>query len=106
LFICHETTRTGAPFVLLYFLEWLKKNHADISITTLALEGGDLSNEFKKISDSFIDSSQNKQTQTRNLILKKINWFFGAVGSKKRMNLSNPLIVHLGRQNFDIIYAN
>jgi hypothetical protein len=49
LFISHETSRTGAPMVLLHFLKWIKANHPQINIDVLTLRGGALVGEFKTV---------------------------------------------------------
>ena len=46
LFISHETTRTGAPLVLLYFLRWLHLHKPDVEVSVLSLKEGDLNQDF------------------------------------------------------------
>ena len=49
LFISHEATRTGAPFVLLYLMQWLKQN-TNYEADVLLLKGGPLAADFKDAS--------------------------------------------------------
>lgn len=52
LFIGHDAGRTGAPFVLLHFLKWLKSN-TDISFEILLRQGGALEPEFCKLAPTY-----------------------------------------------------
>ena len=51
LFIGHDASRSGAPFVLLYLLQWIKVNHPDCRIDLLLLSGGELEAEYRKVAD-------------------------------------------------------
>lgn len=48
LFLSHEASRTGAPILLLNFLQWLRKNR-DINVRVLAGKSGELTGEFAAI---------------------------------------------------------
>ncbi len=48
LFISHDANRSGAPFVLLYLLQWLKKN-TQYLFDVLLLNDGPLREEFEKV---------------------------------------------------------
>jgi glycosyltransferase involved in cell wall biosynthesis len=48
LFISHESTRTGAPLVLLELLRWIKE-HTTIEFEVLSLRHGPLDEEFRKV---------------------------------------------------------
>ena len=74
LFISHEATRTGAPILLLNFLNWLKKN-SDIEIEILFKESkgnkGALINEFKTLGNVYsLDNSIIKNVLKVNKSLK------------------------------------
>jgi hypothetical protein len=49
LFIGHDATRSGAPFVLLHLLRWLRKNAPDLEFELLLLSGGELEREFRQL---------------------------------------------------------
>ena len=49
LFLSHQASRTGAPFVLLHFLRWLKEN-SDWTWEVAFREGGELLPEFAALS--------------------------------------------------------
>jgi glycosyltransferase involved in cell wall biosynthesis len=53
LFISHDAGRTGAPFVLLHFLGWLKAN-TDFELTTLSRRDGPLLPEFAKLGETIV----------------------------------------------------
>lgn len=53
IFISHDLTRTGAPKVLLTFLNWLKTN-TDLEFIVVAPHGGALEEDFKKITKTFV----------------------------------------------------
>ncbi len=51
LFIGHDASRSGAPFVLLYLLQWIRSNHPDSVIDLLLLNGGELEDKYRKVAD-------------------------------------------------------
>jgi len=53
LFICHESSRTGAPISLLYFIRWIK-NNTDQKFVILIDKGGDLDEAFRNIGPTYI----------------------------------------------------
>jgi glycosyltransferase involved in cell wall biosynthesis len=53
LFITPDASRTGAPLVLLNFIEWFK-NNTDIPFIILLQQGGDLHNQFKQLGKTYV----------------------------------------------------
>jgi len=51
LFVTHETSRTGAPGILLYFIRWLRENRKDIKFDLLALQEGPLLTDMRAACD-------------------------------------------------------
>lgn len=49
LFINHSCSRTGAPLVLLYFIQWLKEKHPEVQFDILSLGAGPLERDFDKL---------------------------------------------------------
>lgn len=100
LFITHESSRSGAPLVLLYFLRWLKTKDRTLDILVLSLKKGALSGEFEKVSDKFYEISQ--ETSTNRSLIEKIK-------GKIFRNSLNPelekIIKYFGN-NINLIYAN
>jgi len=54
LFIGHEAARSGAPIVLLYYLQWLREKRPDYKPDLLLLRGGDLEEEYRKVANVFL----------------------------------------------------
>jgi len=54
LFIGHEAGRSGAPIVLLYYLQWLREKRPDYKPDLLLLRGGDLEEEYRKVADVYL----------------------------------------------------
>jgi glycosyltransferase involved in cell wall biosynthesis len=52
LFISHDAGRTGAPFVFLHLLRWIKQN-ARLPILVALKSGGPLASEFKELGPTF-----------------------------------------------------
>ncbi len=106
LFVTQETSRTGAPMVLLGFLKWIKDSHPDIEIYCLALEGGNLEPEFSMASNHFTNLSAFKKPEEtffqdfKNRIKKKIGYY------QPVMHPKEEFVKAIGKENFDLIYAN
>ncbi len=106
LFISHESSRTGAPFVLLYFLQWLKQHHSDIQLTVLTLIEGGLTNEFKMVADEYYDLS-NITNSKRNLVLRIKTKLYKKLGIKHTWPDAKKVFVkNLSQQDFDLVYSN
>lgn len=101
LFISHESSRTGAPLVLLYFLQWLKEHHSKIWVTILSLEKGNLSAEFKGIADEYFEFPIKIRKKT---YYNKVKTRLGLLNNI--LNEKELFIKNLADNNFDIVYAN
>tara|TARA_B100001167_G_scaffold105484_1_gene64513 strand:+ start:19323 stop:20477 length:1155 start_codon:yes stop_codon:yes gene_type:complete len=106
LFISHESSRTGAPLVLLSFLKWLKQNQSDIACDLVSLKTGELREEFENVVDSYQELLV--ETPEELTLIQQIKKRL-----KKRIGLHKPikskknlLIESLKTTSFDIIYAN
>ena len=55
LFITHNASLTGAPYVLLLFLKWLKNEHKEIKVDIVFLEKGELYNDFIDLANTSYD---------------------------------------------------
>jgi glycosyltransferase involved in cell wall biosynthesis len=102
IFISNNATRTGAPYVLLLFLKWMKKENKNIEIDVLFLEGGDLLDEFKQAANvcyNYSDILIRKSFGNRlySYLLRKTN---------KTNTRKNRYIKKIANQQYDIIYAN
>lgn len=57
LFVSHDASRTGAPFMLLHLLRWLKE-HTDLSFQILLIRGGALEPDFAAIAPTLVLSRE------------------------------------------------
>ena len=103
LFISHQASLTGAPLVMLYFMEWLVQHHpASYEIGILHLSGGELEERFNKIT-KYQFKIQATQTSIFSKVARKV------LPTKVLPNLPNPtetVINQIADIGFDILYAN
>lgn len=102
LFITHDTSRTGAPILLLNFIKWL---HQVKQITPLILVGrsDELDEEFSKIGKVFY-AYQPKNSIGKNIFYKIYTRIFNSTTGKNLYY--NFLKRRLKKLNIDIIYSN
>ena len=99
LFISHDTSRSGAPTVLLNYIKWMKKKHPQADIGFVALNRGDLIKEFLEVVDYHIELPVHSVLQKLRNKLR-----LGDIKSKK--DFSSKFYKKLSKYNFDVIYAN
>jgi len=102
LFITHEASRTGAPFVLLFFLQWLQRERPEIEISVLALKDGGLEDDLKKVSHYYYTLSNYKQSQPKSIVYKVLKKIGFTTPITNKVTLINELV----SKKFDIIYSN
>jgi glycosyltransferase involved in cell wall biosynthesis len=98
LFIGHEAERTGAPIVLLNYLQWLKKSKPQYEIDLLLLRGGDLEEEYRKVADNvyLLPSNDNPSIIERGIShLKK----------KAKIKTKLPPLAPFAK-NYDVVLGN
>ncbi len=98
LFIGHEATRTGAPIVLLYYLQWLKENKPDYKTDLLLLRGGDLEEEYEKVANVFILP---KNDNLRTIFQRGISRLKAKAKIKPRLPPLAPF-----NRNYDVVLGN
>ncbi len=100
LFISHQNSLSGAPLVLLYFMQWLKQNHSNYQIDLLTLNEGKLSADFK--------SNVKNYYSINNLKNKLIFQHQLPLFIKVRVDniLNKMLLKKIKNENYDIIYGN
>lgn len=54
LFIGHDAARSGAPIILLHYLQWCKKKDAQFNPDLLLLRGGELEEEYSKVANIYV----------------------------------------------------
>jgi len=101
LFIGHVATRTGAPYVLLHLLRWLRAN-TSIECRLLLGTGGELEPEFAKVAQTLVLDS--REIFRDNIITKGLRYYgFRRDGSSKYLaRLKRELI----NEGIDLIYSN
>ncbi|WP_271425217.1 glycosyltransferase [Aequorivita sinensis] len=102
LFITHDTTRTGAPMVLLHFLRWLKEHQPQVDVDVLALRGGNMEGEFQENCSNYYNYSLETKTNSLSIIqriLKKLYIY-------KQKNTKDVFLSSLAKNGYDVIYAN
>lgn len=101
LFITHNTSPTGAPYVLLLLLEWLKSNGKQFQSDIVFLGGGDLKNDFIAAADNSFDLTE--------LYKKSFNQKITSLLSKtiaKKDIRKEAFLKKVAEQHYDVIYAN
>ncbi|SDR69173.1 glycosyltransferase family 4 protein [Christiangramia echinicola] len=88
LFISHDSSRTGAPLILLHFLKWLRTKPNKFKIHVLLLNGGELKEEFSENSEVLFQVNSSKR---KSIFRKKPE---------------DQLLKKLVRQEYDLVYAN
>lgn len=102
LFISHDTSRTGAPMVLLHLLRWITLHKKNIVVEVLALEGGSLEKEFKQVAHRYYNSSQLRESIT----MKFFNRLYGYLKISHSITKQKKIINRLRKNNYDLVYAN
>jgi len=100
LFIGHDATRTGAPYVLLHLLRWLRAN-TSIECRLLLKTGGKLESEFAKVSQvAVLYSGEVKE----NIVTKWLRYYGGRrdPDAKYLARFKRELI----SEGVDLIYSN
>lgn len=72
LFVSHDSSRTGAPIVLLHLLRWLRRS-TDHRPSVVLLEGGELEDEFRRLAPVIvIDPEWTSARSTRERLIRKL----------------------------------
>ena len=103
LVINHSCSRTGAPLVLLYFLEWLKTNHPNIDFDVLSFGPGPLEINFSNLANNHF-----KAFEKKHILYRSFRFFLRKAGILKQheSTMYEYELQNLGRRNYDLIYNN
>lgn len=101
LFITHNSSRAGAPYVLLLFLQWLRNNKTDLHITVLDVKQGPLHEAFRNAADEYHTFS--RAVPTNSTLLTKVQRTLFKTEHKDHRQQIREL---LAQQHYDVIYAN
>ena len=99
LFISHEGTRTGAPYVLYYLIKWIKQHRNDYKIDVLFLSGGDFIESFRSYTDNIFINQKIRLTLWERGIQKLFKLDFYRI---KKIRYQNEY----KKNNYCLIYAN
>lgn len=107
LFISHDDSRTGAPFVLLHLLKWITNNKTiDFSLLIKNREFG-IEDEFRSIAKTYI---WNQILPPRSFYMRALFELIHKSQQKiqllDRKKHENTLLKQLKEENFSMIYAN
>jgi glycosyltransferase involved in cell wall biosynthesis len=111
LFISHDSSRTGAPLFLLYFLRWLKA-HSDYEFELVLLTGGELEAEYGEVTSvTALRAKRGRQpTRTRSIVaqvFKQLRWDFTQGFDRIRTSVrTRKLLKRLRANPPDLIYQN
>lgn len=92
LFISHDAYRAGAQLLLLQLLHWISENEKNVECRLLLSRGGELENEFKKITVVYEWAKPFNEKKRIERLKKK--WYYKDIKKK------------LLQEKFDLIYAN
>ena len=103
LFITHESSLSGAPRSLLFYLEWFKKTSPNVEIHVLSLKSENPNNNaFSQLSDVYFDLTQlstKPDYSLKNRIKHKLK---GTPFQSERDIMFHQLVIN----HYDLIYAN
>lgn len=99
-------TRTGAPSVLLQFLQWLNKFHKEIKISLIALKEGDLKGDFLEVIEEYYPFAQNPNSRPSifQRLERKISPLVSETG--RHSSKKDKFLKKFHKSEFDIIYGN
>ena len=103
LFINSVCTRNGSTLMLLYFLEWMKKEHPEHQIDVISVYGGSVSNDFDKVA-----TKHYKLFEKKNIFIRCFRLIFRKLKVIKLVHrlLYDYEIKRLKKKNYDLIYNN
>ena len=102
LFITHESSRTGAPMVLLHFIKWLKQNQPAIVLDILSLKDGSMDEEFKMSMKNYYNYELIKKTKKKS----RFNNLINKIKFNQKEKTIKYYIPDLFNNDYDLIYAN
>lgn len=100
LFVSHESSRTGAPLVLLNLVRWIKSN-TDLSFGILLKEDGELADDFRILGPTWIFSKKAKKRDILGRILSK---FYTSALYNSIKNFI--LLKRIRPKSYDLVYSN
>jgi len=97
LFIGHSAARTGAPIILLTFLQWLRRND-DVQFDVRIVEGGPLVTEFEAIASTEVIQ---REPAFAARVVRRV------VGRSRWSEMEDSLFARrTQRRGYDVVYVN
>ena len=100
LFISHGNSLSGAPLVLLYFMQWLRENYKEYKLDLLVLNEGKLSDDFKIVANNYYSI---KGLEKKIPFQKQLPFF---LSSRLNKFLQKRFMSKIKNNNYHLIYAN
>ena len=100
LFIANDTTRSGAPMVLLNMMKWIRQN-TQIQFDVFAIEGGALLSEFKSVTNVY------KPTFTKTTFINRV--LNKLLNKRPKYDINDTyekIFTQLQIEKYDVIYGN
>ncbi len=108
LLITHEASRTGAPLVVLHFARWLRSVHPHVGVDVVAVKGGALADEFRKVADKYVELVVPPPAQKR-LLLRAWHKGLRMTGFRKEPSVADirdRLLQDLAERGYEVVLAN
>lgn len=107
LFISHEASLSGAPILALNLLKRLKKERENYTIDVLLIRGGELYEDFAKISNNIVVAHYHLQSFSflkRNL--KRVESVIFKKKAETQQDKIDKITTMLLLNNYDLVYGN
>lgn len=106
LFISPGASITGGPVLFLRMMDWLR-NNASIEAVILTLGEGELMNEYLSFGKTFRwDFIPEHSKLEKHYLYRLLRRIAVKAGFVRKRNYQKELLISLGKENFDLIYAN
>lgn len=99
LFIGHDATRTGAPFVLLYLLQWIKANRPETVVDLLLLAGGEIEPMYRGVANTTVIGHRT----SKGIVADKVHALRSRFDDEVRLGVAD--LLHLSRK-YDAVIGN
>jgi glycosyltransferase involved in cell wall biosynthesis len=104
LIISHDASRTGAPILLLHFLQALKKRNSTLEFDIIIFKEGPLISEFKQFGRVLVLDSLNLKNNLISRIINKIKIALFGINIMKSTYKSK--ILKFANHHYDSIFSN
>lgn len=108
LIITHETTRTGAPLVLLGYLQWLQQRRPNWQVEVLSLKGGELEDDYRAACLRFLNWEQETTSiqKQQQAFLPRIRARVARMGNRTLKNPLEEKLQQVADNGYDLVFAS